>query len=158
MKFAYLALLPMALSVSAHAQAVDQVLIDKSKRTLVLLSGTTTIRSYRNIKLGDAPIGHKRFEGDEKTPEGSYRIDGRNPGSRYFRSLRISYPNVADRAFAAGAGRSPGGEIFIHGQPNGSPLARLPHDWTDGCIALSNAEMSEVWRLVRTGTRVVIRP
>jgi murein L,D-transpeptidase YafK len=158
MKFAYLALLPMALSVPADAQTVDQVLIDKSERTLMLLSGTTTIRTYRNIKLGDAPNGHKQFEGDEKTPEGIYRIDGRNPGSRYYRSLRISYPNPVDRAFAKRAGRSPGGEIFIHGQPNGSPVARLPYDWTDGCIALSNAEMTELWRLVRTGTRVVIRP
>ena len=86
------------------------------------------IARYVGIKLGDAPIGHKQFEGDERTPEGDYTISGRNPGSRYHLSLRVSYPNAADREFAKAKGKSPGGDIFIHGQPNWSPLKRLKHD------------------------------
>lgn len=140
------------------AQEVDRILIDKSARTLALMSGGKTLKTYRAIKLGDAPLGHKQFEGDEKTPEGEYRIDGRNGGSRYHLSLRISYPNAADREQARRAGRSPGGDIFIHGQPNGSALVRLPFDWTDGCIALSNAEIEELWEQVKVGTRVTIQP
>lgn len=147
-------LLPTALL----AQDVDHIIIDKSARTLELMAGAKTIKTYRSIKLGDAPRGHKQFEGDEKTPEGEYRIDGRNGGSRYHLSLRISYPNAADREHARRAGRSPGGDIFIHGQPNGSALTRIPFDWTDGCIALSNGEIEELWRQVKVGTRVTIRP
>jgi murein L,D-transpeptidase YafK len=152
-----LAALMLALPGVAQA-AVDHVIIDKSDRMMVLAEAGTVIKTYRDIKLGDAPIGHKQFEGDEKTPEGVYRVSGRNPGSRYHLSLRISYPNAADRTYAAARGRRPGGDIFIHGQPNGSAISRLPHDWTDGCIALSNAEIREVWRLVKDGTRVTIRP
>lgn len=151
-------LVPVALASMAQAPAVDGILVDKSERTLWLLQGDRVVRTYRNIKLGDAPTGHKQFEGDEKTPEGRYTIDGRNGASRYHLSLRISYPNAADRDYARRRGRSPGGDIFIHGQPNFSPLSRIPGDWTDGCVALSNAEMEEVWKLVRTGTPVVIRP
>ena len=150
-------LVAMLLTTAAAAAPVDHVVIDKSDRTMVLMSAGRPVRSYRSIRLGDAPVGHKRFEGDEKTPEGVYRIDGRNAGSRYFRSIRISYPNATDSSFARARGRSPGGDIFIHGQPNGSPIARLPHDWTDGCVALTNVEMAEVWRLVRIGTKVTIR-
>jgi murein L,D-transpeptidase YafK len=98
------------------------------------------------------------FEGDERTPEGSYTISGRNGGSRYHLSLRVSYPSAADRAYAARFRRPPGGDIFIHGQPNGYPLARIPRDWTDGCVALSNAEIEQVWKLVKDGTKVTIRP
>lgn len=140
------------------AQDVDHIVIDKSARTLELKAGAKTVKTYRSIKLGDAPRGHKQFEGDEKTPEGEYRIDGRNGGSRYHLSLRISYPNAADREHARRVGRSAGGNIFIHGQPNGSVLARIPFDWTDGCIALSNSEIEELWRQVKVGTRVTIRP
>ena len=142
---------------NASAQTVDRIVIDKRARTLVLMDGEKTVKTYRYIKLGDRPLGHKQFEGDEKTPEGDYRIDGRNAGSRFHRSLRISYPNAADREVARRAGRSPGGDIFIHGQPNGAVLERIPYDWTDGCIALTNAEIDEVWKLVKNGTRVSIR-
>lgn len=148
-----------ARSNTADSEAkADHVRVDKSDRTLALFRAGVVIKIYRGIKLGGAPVGPKQFQGDEKTPEGVYQISGRNPGSRFHLSLRISYPNAADRAFAAKRGRSPGGDIFIHGQPNGSPLARIPYDWTDGCIALSNAEIEEVWRLVRDGTEVTIRP
>jgi lipoprotein-anchoring transpeptidase ErfK/SrfK len=149
----------IALLIPTMAKAaVDHVIVSKTGRTLVLVEAGKTIKTYRNIKLGDAPVGHKQFQGDEKTPEGVYRISGRNPGSRFHLSLRISYPNAADRRFAAARGRDPGGDIFIHGQPNGFPLTRLPNDWTDGCIALSNAEIREIWRLVPDGTRITIRP
>jgi murein L,D-transpeptidase YafK len=151
-------LLLAPLLIAATPASVDQILVDKSDRTLTLIAGSKIIATYTNIKLGDAPIGHKQFEGDEKTPEGTYTISGRNPGSSYHLSLRVSYPNTKDKAAAARLGKSPGGDIFIHGQPNGSPLARIPRDWTDGCIALSNAEIKQVWRLVKNGTRIVIRP
>jgi murein L,D-transpeptidase YafK len=136
----------------------DRLLVDKSDRTLILFKGTTEIARYTNIRLGDAPTGHKQFEGDEKTPEGSYTISGRNPGSSYHRSLKISYPNAADTAYAKAKGKSPGGDIFIHGQPNrwkGDPIAR---DWTDGCIALSNAEIEQLWKVVPDGAKIVIKP
>jgi murein L,D-transpeptidase YafK len=154
----WLLALAFPLLIAAGSGEVDQILVDKSDRTLTLLAGTKAVATYTNIKLGDAPTGHKQIEGDEKTPEGRYTIDGRNAGSRYYLSLRISYPNAKDRAAAARLSKSPGGDIFIHGQPNGSPLTRIPHDWTDGCIALSNAEIKQVWRLVKNGTRITIRP
>ena len=136
----------------------DRILVDKSDRTLTLFAGGQPIRTYRGIQLGDAPEGHKRFQGDERTPEGRYTIDARNPASAYHLSLRISYPDAADRAYAAARGRSPGGDIFIHGQPNALPAGRLPGDWTDGCIALANAEIEEVWQAVPDGTQIEIRP
>lgn len=138
-------------------EAVDQVLVSKSARTLTLYGNGKALRTYRGIQLGDAPSGHKRFQGDEKTPEGRYVIDYRNPASRYHLSLHISYPNAQDRAYAQARGRNPGGDIFIHGQPNGFP-ARVPGDWTDGCIALSNNEMEEMWEAVPNGTVIDIYP
>ncbi|OCC24994.1 hypothetical protein MB02_06030 [Croceicoccus estronivorus] len=136
---------------------VDFVLVDKSDRTLTLYGQGKPLRRYPNLQFGDEPIGHKRFEGDERTPEGRYVIDYRNPDSRYHLSLHISYPDASDRAFAQAHGRSPGGDIFIHGQPNGR-VGRLPGDWTDGCIAMANAEIEEIWRMVSDGTPIVIRP
>ena len=152
---AILACLPL---IGTAPGPIDLIVIDKSRRTLALMHGAKPIRVYRGIKLGSAPHGHKHFEGDEKTPEGRYSIDFRNAASHYHLSLRLSYPNAVDRVRAARLGRAPGGNIFIHGQPNWSPLARIPYDWTDGCVALSNVEMDELWKLVRTGTPVLIRP
>ena len=156
-KPAYLPSPPLAPPV---AIAVDFLLVDKSDRTLTLYGGGVPLRTYTGLQLGAAPVGHKQFEGDERTPEGRYFIDARNPNSAYHLSLRISYPNPADRAFAARYGLAPGGDIFIHGQPNGlaSASARMAGDWTDGCIALANAEIEQVWRLVRDGTPIEIRP
>jgi murein L,D-transpeptidase YafK len=144
--------------LAAAARRVDRILIDKSDRTLTMLAGQRAIAVYRDIKMGDAPEGPKHFEGDERTPEGRYTINKRNSSSHYHLSLRISYPNATDRAYAATFNRSAGGDIFIHGQPNGYPMARIPTDWTNGCIALSNAEMDELWKQVKIGTRVTIRP
>lgn len=138
---------------------VDFVLVDKSDRVLTLYSAGRAIRTYSGLQFGANPQGHKRFEGDEKTPEGRYTIDTRNPDSAFHLSLRISYPNEADRAFAASQGRSPGGNIFIHGQPNGLPdHFRMSGDWTDGCIAVTNAEIEQLWEYVGDGTPIEIRP
>jgi murein L,D-transpeptidase YafK len=142
---------------SSGPGVIDHILIDKSDRILSLMAGGRLVRAYPGIKLGDAPVGHKQFEGDEKTPVGTYTINGRNANSAYTLSLRISYPNAADRAFAARLGRSPGGDIFIHGQPNKSPAEALPWDWTDGCVAVSNRQIREIWGLVRNGVIVTIR-
>lgn len=142
----------------ASPLAADFVLVDKSDRTLTLYAAGKPVRTYGGLRFGDRPLGHKRFEGDEKTPEGRYTIDTRNPNSAFHLSIRISYPNAADRAFAASQGRSPGGDIFIHGQPNGLPAGRMPGDWTDGCIAVSNAEIEELWPAVADGTPIEIRP
>jgi murein L,D-transpeptidase YafK len=136
----------------------DRLLVDKSERVLIAYSGNREIVRYRNIRFGDAPTRHKQFEGDERTPEGRYTISGRNPKSAYHLSLRISYPNAADRAFAKAKGRSPGGDIFIHGQPNVWPGPPIARDWTDGCIALSNAEIKQLWDIVPDGTPITIRP
>ncbi len=132
--------------------SVDYLIVDKSERLMVAYAGGQPVKAWRGLQLGDAPQGHKQFEGDERTPE------GRNPGSAYHLSLKISYPNPQDRAYARQHGRSPGGDIFIHGQPNRLPFGRMPGDWTDGCIALSNAEIEELWRIVPDGTVIEIRP
>lgn len=140
-----------------RAEDIAGIRVEKSARRLLLLgSDGGVLRSYDGIQLGDAPIGHKQFEGDERTPEGRYVIDFGNPSSAYHLSLHISYPNAADRAFAESQGRSPGGNIFIHGQPNALRIGRMPGDWTDGCIALSNAEIEELWALVGDGTPIEI--
>lgn len=143
-------------------EPADLVVVDKSDRTLTLMRAGQPIWTVTGLQYGDEPDGHKQFEGDERTPEGRYTIDFRNPRSAYHLSLHISYPEGADRAFAAGQGRSPGGDIFIHGQPNALPLAdagaRVPGDWTDGCIAVSNAEIEALWRAVPDGTPIEIRP
>src|SRR5262245_47545056 len=136
------------------------MLVEKAARRLTLLAGGKPIRSYR-ISLGGNPIGAKQQEGDERTPEGLYTINARNPNSSFHLSLQISYPNAKDRARAAAAGVNPGGLIMIHGIGNGlgwlGALHRLA-DWTDGCIAVTNAEIEEIWELVPVGTSVEIRP
>ena len=118
-----------------------------------LLRGGKVVKTYR-ILLGDAPVGHKTRQGDERTPEGRYRITFRNDKSRYHLSLRVSYPNAADSAQARKRGVDPGGDIMIHG---GTPPG-YARDWTDGCIALTNREIEEVWRLVPVGTSITISP
>ncbi len=147
----------VTLPVIAAGVKADGILVDKSDRTLILYKGNTEIARYTKIRLGDAPVGHKQFEGDEKTPEGTYRISGRNPGSSYHRSLRVSYPNTADTAYAKSKGRPAGGDIFIHGQPNGYKGDTIARDWTDGCIALSNAEIRQLWDVVPDGAKITIR-
>jgi murein L,D-transpeptidase YafK len=148
---------PVALPAPAPRNA-DFILVDKSDRTLTVYGGGQPLKTYSGLQFGGEPAGPKHFEGDERTPEGRYTIYTRNPRSAYHLSLRISYPSAADSAFAASRGRSPGGDIFIHGQPNGLVGGRAEGDWTDGCIALSNAEIEDLWRRVADGTPIEIRP
>ncbi len=140
--------------------AVDKIVIRKAERYMLLLHRGEIVRSYR-ISLGGNAIGHKQQRGDRRTPEGAYVIDGRNPQSRFHLSLRISYPNARDRQSAAAHGVDPGGDIYIHGLPNGmgaAVAAFLGRDWTDGCIAVSDAEIREIFRSVRDGTPVFLLP
>ncbi len=156
------ALFVMAGAASAQAPPtlpeIDYIRVEKAARTMTLYAAGQPVHIIAGIQLGDAPAGHKRFQGDERTPEGRYTIDYGNPDSSYFLSLHISYPNARDTAYARAQGRSPGGLIFIHGQPNGLPAGRVPGDWTDGCIALSNAEMEALWQAVPDGAMIDILP
>ena len=140
-------------------ERADAVFLDKSERRLDLLRDGQVIRSYE-VSLGFAPEGHKAQEGDGRTPEGEYVLDWRNETSRSHLSLHISYPDADDIARARAAGVSPGGNIMIHGIRNGwgwvGPLHRL-RDWTDGCIAVTNAEIREIWSLVAYGTPITIQ-
>ena len=135
------------------AQQADAIHVYKAQRRMDLLRGDRVIATYR-IVLGGAPIGHKREQGDQRTPEGDYRITYRNARSRFHLSLRISYPDDTDRRQALARGVDPGGDIMIHG---GTPPG-YARDWTDGCIALTNREIEEVWRLVPVGTSITISP
>ncbi len=139
---------------------VDRVVVNKGRRELLLLAGANVLRTYR-VALGSDPLGHKLCEGDGRTPEGRYAIDRRNPQSAYHLALRISYPNQADRQRAEELGLDPGGDIMIHGLPNGVDAGQRGHpqrDWTRGCIAVTNAEIEEIWNLVAEGTPVEINP
>lgn len=139
--------------LASKAEQADAIRVFKSTRRMELLRGGKVLRSYR-IALGDAPVGHKRQQGDERTPEGDYRITYRNPQSRFHLSLRVSYPNRADREQARKRGVDPGGDIMIHG----STPPGYTGDWTDGCIAVTNAQIEEIWRLVPVGTPIRINP
>lgn len=144
----------------ATAAKADRVLILKKERKLILLAKGTTLKTY-TIALGGDPVGPKTREGDHKTPEGVYVLDRRNAKSKFYKSIHISYPDSHDLARARQMSVSPGGDIMIHGLPNGYGWvgnAHRLHDWTDGCIAVSNAEMDEIWRSVDNGTPVEIRP
>ncbi|MBT2748230.1 MULTISPECIES: L,D-transpeptidase family protein [unclassified Lysobacter] len=140
-------------AMAPAAARADRILVDKSERRMQLLRNNTVIRTYP-ILLGDAPNGPKGQQGDERTPEGDYRISGRNPNSRFHLSLRVSYPDAADRKRARLRGVDPGGDIMIHG---GTPPG-YRRDWTDGCIALTNEQIEEVWSLVPNGIPIRINP
>lgn len=133
---------------------VTRVQVFKEARVMRLLSGTDILKTY-NFELGFAPVGHKLVEGDGRTPEGAYRINRRNPNSRFYLSLGISYPDTDDVAYARSVGKSPGGDIFIHGTPQ-QYIGQ--EDWTWGCIAVTNAEMDEIWQMVDVGTIIYIHP
>ena len=138
----------------------DRVVVDKSERRLLLLRNGKIIRSFR-VALGRNPVGPKTREGDGRTPEGRYVLDWRNNQSRFYRSIHVSYPNPSDRQRAQQAGAPPGGAIMIHGLPNGRGSIGADHarwDWTDGCIAVTNAEMDEIWARIDNGVAIEIRP
>ncbi len=132
---------------------VDRIVVHKGRREMLLLAGESVVRSYR-VALGRDPVGHKQREGDGRTPEGRYTIDWRNPNSKYHLSLHLSYPSPEDLERAEAAGENPGGDIMIHGVKPG--VAHPESDWTEGCIAVADAEMDEIWRLVADGTVVEI--
>lgn len=142
---------------------VDLVVVDKRHRRLHLYYRDRIVRSYR-VALGQNPVGHKRDRGDGRTPEGLYRIDLKKPDSRFGLALHLDYPNGRDRAQAAARGADPGGQIYIHGQPKDAielayfRLKFAREDWTDGCIAVTNGEIAEIFRSVREGTPVLVRP
>ena len=139
---------------------VDKVLVLKSERKLYLMSGDRVVKSYP-VSLGATPIGHKLQKGDKKTPEGSYILYRRNPESKYYKSIHISYPNEQDRQRAAKNGVHPGGDIAIHGLPTESKDEAwdyIERDWTDGCIAVTNEDMQEIWDLVENKTPIEIIP
>lgn len=158
---------PRAVAQSSPSAMADKVVVLKGERKLYLMRGGAVIDSFR-IALGANPLGPKVFQGDGRTPEGIYTLSYKNGNSRFYRSIRISYPNHENRALAGRFGIPPGGDIMIHGQPNGwrpNPTKVLnggapvrDGDWTNGCIAVSNAEMDRIWAKVTPGTPIEIRP
>jgi murein L,D-transpeptidase YafK len=141
-------------------QKADRIVVVKSSHTMMLMANGRILKTYK-VALGRGAPGPKEREGDDKTPEGDYVIDLKNAKSRFHLALHISYPNAADREHALKAGVDPGGAIMIHGLPNSLGwLGTFQHDvdWTEGCIAVSNPQIEEIWRLVPVGTPIEIRP
>jgi murein L,D-transpeptidase YafK len=146
--------------LAAGPDHADYVVVDKSERKLILYKAGRVLREF-DVSLGQMPNGPKQREGDFRTPEGKYYLDGRNTNSDFFLSIHVSYPNDADRARAHAQGVDPGGQIMIHGWPN-EPKYDLRRyedtDWTDGCIAVSNSDMVDIWLMTREFTPIEIRP
>jgi murein L,D-transpeptidase YafK len=145
----------------ASVVKADKIVVIKGKRVMLLLNNGEILKAYR-ISLGKHPVGHKTFQGDQKTPEGTYVIDSRISDSKFYLALHISYPNDADIKNAQELGVDPGGDIVIHGLPNGlgrkiGKLHRMS-DWTGGCIAVTNSEMEEIWQLIPDRTAIEIKP
>jgi murein L,D-transpeptidase YafK len=156
---ACLIILISGLSGCFYGPKPDEIVVFKSERELALVRDNEIYKTY-DIALGQNPIGHKEQEGDSRTPEGRYYIEGRNPNSRFFLSLRISYPDEDDITFAEEVGLHPGSDIMIHGmRGDGTREDFLQKgDWTEGCIALTNDEMEELWHLIEDGTPITILP
>lgn len=147
-------------TLSPHYERADSLLIVKSERKLYVLKNGEVLRDF-DIALGLMPEGPKQREGDFKTPEGRYFLEAKNPNSDYFLSVKISYPSAADRAHARAQGLDPGGQIMIHGQPNDPKYSETRYegvDWTDGCVAVSNSDMVDIWLMTEEGTPIEIRP
>ena len=146
--------------IASDFPIADRVVVEKSKRKLHLLKGGVAFRTF-DIALGIRPIGDKQEEGDFKTPEGTYMLDARNPNSDYFLAIHVSYPNRLDREQARKRGVNPGGAIMIHGQPNEPTRSEAYYrtqDWTNGCIAVSNSDMIDIWLMTADDTPIEIRP
>ena len=139
----------------------DYVIVKKAERKLYLYRGSEILKTYR-VALGKQPDGHKKREGDSRKPEGRYTLDWRNPNSKFYRSIHISYPDKSDYRNARERGDSPGGAIMIHGQPSNwvekTKLLFNQDDWTEGCIAVQDHEMDEIWNAVDDGTPIEIIP
>lgn len=160
--FRVILLICLALTATAcskfktyNGPEVTRVIVDKGARSMYLLHHSQVLEKY-DVGLGFAPEGHKAQEGDGRTPEGHYRIDRRNPNSSFYLSIGIDYPNEDDIRRARAAGVSPGGDIFIHGRPR--KFRNSGQDWTAGCIAVTNAEMRDIYAMVRDGTPITILP
>jgi murein L,D-transpeptidase YafK len=146
--------------VRPEPQEADKVVVVKALRELRLLADGEVFRTY-DVSLGREPVGDKLWEGDGRTPEGRYTLDFKNENSAFYRSIRVSYPNEQDWREARALGVHPGSDIMIHGlKPEFADIGRghLREDWTEGCIAVTNAEMDEIWQLVPVGTPIEIRP
>lgn len=158
-----LLLLPAFLQTGAQAgdfPVADKVVIEKAERKLHLMKDGESFRTF-DIALGIRPLGDKESEGDFRTPEGAYLLDTRNPNSDYFLSIHISYPNREDSRLARAQGVSPGGAIMIHGQPNTPSRSEAYYrtqDWTNGCIAVSNSDMIDIWLMTGSNTPIEILP
>jgi len=153
-------LCPLAAAAASDMEMADRVLIKKSERKLFLMKKDRILKSV-DISLGLVPTGDKRSEGDFRTPEGSYKLTERNPASDFFLSILISYPNGPDNIEAERLGLSPGGQIMIHGQPNSPTHSRDYYrwtDWTDGCVAVSNSNMVDIWLMTDNDTPIEILP
>ncbi len=151
---------PLAPAMAGDFPLADKILVEKGERKLHLLLDGVKFRTY-NIALGVVPVGDKEREGDQKTPEGTYRMDQRNPDSDYFLSIHISYPNNLERQEARQNGVNPGGQIMIHGQPNSpnySAAYYRQEDWTNGCIAVSNSDMIDIWLMTPDNVPIEILP
>ena len=146
--------------MAGNVQKADEVLVVKSEKRLYLLHRNKPFASFP-VTFGSNPKGHKQMRGDGRTPEGSYVLDYKNPNSKFYKSIHISYPDQHDRDHARRNGMDPGGDIMIHGQPNGygwaAPVLQL-FSWTDGCVALSDSNMDVIWESVDPGTPIEIRP
>ncbi len=156
----FMTLLAPGALVANDFPIADEVLIVKSERELHLLSGGQIFRTFK-IALGIMPEGDKQEEGDFKTPEGRYLLDVRNPNSEFFLSIHVSYPSIDDRREANQRGVDPGGAIMIHGQPNEPKRSETYYrtqDWTNGCIAVSNSDMIDIWLMIGDNTPIEIRP
>jgi murein L,D-transpeptidase YafK len=159
-QFTVVLILGLYCAAAAAPVQADKIVILKSAHSMTLLKGSKVLKTYK-VALGSVPVGPKQVEGDHKTPEGTYLIDAKNGHSQFHLSLHISYPSAADQQRARSMGARPGGAIMIHGLAKPfaylGPLHRQT-DWTDGCVAVTNAEIEEIWKLVPVGTRVEIRP
>ena len=165
---AFIAICTLAVYVYAHhnwrrlpaGTTIDRIVVEKSARKLSVFRDGKHVKAYR-IALGRNPVGPKQEEGDMKTPEGIYKIDGRNPQSSFHLALHISYPSEEDNSRAAARGISAGSDIMIHGIQNGRGWIGAFHrwkDWTLGCVAVTDEEIEELWRVTADGTTIEIRP
>lgn len=148
------------LDAAAKVEKADKVIVFKEKRMMFLLREGEILRAYK-IALGKDPVGHKIMLGDNKTPEGNYIINSRKQSNKYHLTIFISYPNDSDIEKAKNMGVSPGGSIAIHGLPKELAHVDKLHrksDWTKGCIAVTNREIEEIWKLVDDGTPIEIKP
>ena len=157
---ALLVALTLTVAEAREFPLADEVVIEKAARKLHLVQNGEVFRTF-DIALGMMPVGDKKKEGDFKTPEGRYVLDSRNQNSDYFLAIRVSYPNAIDRREAEQLGVNPGGAIMIHGQPNvptRSEAYYRTQDWTNGCIAVSNSDMIDIWLMTSDNTPIEIRP